>query len=306
MQVTLTQPAESYLQFVDDDEEECKVVDAIKRLTVSAEELSEISGLSISDEGKQSLESELVQLSADWGDHYPVQMLLAANGTELETHVLLSNLEAGSSFQLDGDRGDGGSGTRKEFTILQGDAVTAVMAPAVDSIVLVQVSRSHDGTEGNVLPFLQSEVVRPVLEGRSIFWTKDEAENHYQQWVDYCEGSDKIDSRVATAIEESGQEQVLIYSASDSDERDVPIDNLDQVAVEGKVVFKQEHDPYWGEGKNYESPILENPTWLELTVHANRMMTTTNDLHHVFLEGVEFTGKVQDGSVAVYQFSTGS
>jgi hypothetical protein len=65
------------------------------------------------------------------------------------------------------------------------------------------------------------------------------------------------------------------------------LDNLDEVPIRGKVKFRAGRDEFYGgaASRDYESPVLEDPTWLDLCVHANRMILTTGDEHHCFLEG---------------------
>jgi hypothetical protein len=122
---------------------------------------------------------------------------------------------------------------------------------------------------------------------------------------------DRMDKKIETAIKKSGQKKVfVIYSAYDEDESDNPIDNLNEIAVKGKVVLVGDADEFWGgeTSLDYCSPVLENPTWLEVCVHANRMIQTVRDEHHVFLEGLDKKRrkvKRTDG-VTEYEFSMGS
>jgi hypothetical protein len=89
------------------------------------------------------------------------------------------------------------------------------------------------------------------------------------------------------------------YSAYETNENDVPIDNLHKTAVKGKVMFYQKHNPFYGEGKDYVSKEIRNPTWLEVAKLANDMIRTTGDKTHVFLEGVQ-----KDGSIAYFQMGS--
>jgi hypothetical protein len=91
----------------------------------------------------------------------------------------------------------------------------------------------------------------------------------------------------------------VFYSAYKSDANDVPIDNLDDVPVVGKVQFVQKSD----EG-NYKSEVAFSPTWLQICVFAEEMIRATGDYHHVFLENVRLDGHWED--VWVYKFSMGS
>ena len=103
---------------------------------------------------------------------------------------------------------------------------------------------------------------------------------------------DEMEVVIDEAISASGQdESLVIYSAYDSDENDVPINNLHEVAVEGRVILVQARDKYWGghDSKQYQSEVLENPTWLQVAVCANAMIAVTNDRHHVFLEGLRYS-----------------
>ncbi len=99
------------------------------------------------------------------------------------------------------------------------------------------------------------------------------------------------------------------YSAWGSEEDEFRI-NLDEVAVEGPVIFVQEHDEFWGPGEDYKSELVENPTWLELCLLANDMINVTGDHHHIFLEGVyqlkDKFGVTEKDWVKVYRFSMGS
>lgn len=136
------------------------------------------------------------------------------------------------------------------------------------------------------------------------------------EWRDYKAATRKIDERVDKACKAAGHDKVYVdYSAYESDERDVPIDNLDEVAVPGKVVLVGFADDFFGgkESKNYQSPILNNPTWLEACVHANKMIDVTGDEHHCFLEGFHrkktMDSKVSEAvgqEVEVWEFSMGS
>lgn len=130
-------------------------------------------------------------------------------------------------------------------------------------------------------------------------------------WKAYKEAARKIDARVAEAVRAAGQQLRVDYSASENDENDVPIDNLDEVAVPGKVVLTQERDTFYGgpKSRSYRSVVLENPTWLQVAVCANEMIKVTRDHHHVFLEGLDKKGeeRTETGEViTIYEFSMGS
>ena len=122
---------------------------------------------------------------------------------------------------------------------------------------------------------------------------------------------DKISQRIA--------KEFVIYGANKYDDEGVPIDNLDEIAIEGKVYFFQKYGNVWqecgeeppgkepisvaiseadpqaeieihmyiGKGKDYTSQLVENPTWLEVAQFADDMIRITGDYHHVYLEGIE-------------------
>ena len=58
--------------------------------------------------------------------------------------------------------------------------------------------------------------------------------------------------------------------------------------------------------EDYFLPVLENPTWFEVAVHANAAIIATRDFHHIFLEGVQRTGILNDADVPFYIFAMGS
>lgn len=115
---------------------------------------------------------------------------------------------------------------------------------------------------------------------------------------------DTMNSAIEDAI---GGRAIVFYSAyKTSKSTGDPLNNLNQVAIRGKVILAAPYDDFWGEdGKAYQSEVVEDPTWLEVAVLADAMIRTTKDTHHSFLEGVFPTKKKIDG-VKVYEFSMGS
>lgn len=97
---------------------------------------------------------------------------------------------------------------------------------------------------------------------------------------------------------------LVSYSAFSEDENGIPIDNLDEVAVTGRVRFVCKHDPFFGEGEDYRSDVLENPTWLQVVGCANDMVATTGDEHHIYLEELSELG--EEESVMCYELWMGS
>ncbi len=66
----------------------------------------------------------------------------------------------------------------------------------------------------------------------------------------------------------------------------VDMDDLDKPAVTGRVQFIEWHEGFWGDGEDYVSEVVRNPTWFQVTVFADAMIKTTGDTHHIFLEGI--------------------
>ena len=120
----------------------------------------------------------------------------------------------------------------------------------------------------------------------------------------YAERADAIENKISAAIKGTYKndkekfvdalkravlENVVIYSAYETDQNDLPIDNLDKIPHKGTfVVISTMH---WGD-KNYESDPVTDPTWLELTVLANEAIHVTGDDHHVFFENVTKKGNI--------------
>lgn len=124
---------------------------------------------------------------------------------------------------------------------------------------------------------------------------------------DYSRKLDIIEKRVYKELKKRGCKEVcVIYSAYETDEEGLPVDNLNEIAVKGKCKFVGFADDFWGgkEAQDYTSPVLTDPTWLDLCYYANEMILTTNDHHHVFLEGV-YKIKTKE-NINTYEFSMGS
>jgi hypothetical protein len=152
-------------------------------------------------------------------------------------------------------------------------------------------------TDGDIILIDVDQYVRPMLDG-FIFKTPDEiiTEDKLSMHRD-CVFSD-IDNRVVEFIKsKSGMlDPAVSYSAYRSDQNDIPIDNLDEIAICGKCIIVEDI---------YQSPVVENPTWLDLCLLAEYMIRETEDYHHIFLEGVCKSDQEIDG-VPVYKFCMGS
>ncbi len=119
-----------------------------------------------------------------------------------------------------------------------------------------------------------------------------------EDWDNYGKMLFKMGERID---EKLGSSRHVAYSAYELDEeKNIPIDNLDKIAVEGKVKFVAKRDQFYGgnESKDWESEIINNPTWLDVCVLANNMVQTTKDFHHIFLEGVSVLKREEDLNIA--------
>ena len=107
---------------------------------------------------------------------------------------------------------------------------------------------------------------------------------------------DAIQARVQAAIPKPCH---VIFSAYKETPEGWPLDNLDEVAVEGKACFIDDISDV-----PYRSAVVDNPTWLTVAKLANEMILATEDLHHIFLEAVS-EEEVVDG-VKIVEFVMGS
>lgn len=57
-------------------------------------------------------------------------------------------------------------------------------------------------------------------------------------------------------------------------------------------------------GTDYTSPIVENPTWLQVAILANEMIKTTGDTHHIFLESIQLVK--EENGIKQMEFWMGS
>lgn len=119
--------------------------------------------------------------------------------------------------------------------------------------------------------------------------------------TEYKKRLDHIQNKIRVHL---GEQPAVLYSAYESDARELPIDNLDDTAVHGSVQFHAEHDPFWGDGKAYVSSIIDSPSWLDVSLLANEMIKTTGDYHHRHLESVHVLCE-RDG-VKIARFGMGS
>jgi hypothetical protein len=116
----------------------------------------------------------------------------------------------------------------------------------------------------------------------------------------YACASDAIQNRIKARV---GRKCFVVFSAYTLDADKVPIDNLDEVPITGKVIIRGNRERIHGgqRSKDYESPIMEGPTWLDLCVIANDQMAATRDRDHRYLERVEVVGNMGDIQIAAFR-----
>ena len=98
--------------------------------------------------------------------------------------------------------------------------------------------------------------------------------------------------------------KTISYENKDEGTDWIVTDERDNIAVHGKCQFKYEIHQFFSEknAKNfvYVSPVVIDPTWIDIAKLADNMIQQTGDKHHIFLEGIE---KQDDGT---YEFIMGS
>ncbi|MEM7143590.1 MAG: hypothetical protein AAF591_00555 [Verrucomicrobiota bacterium] len=107
---------------------------------------------------------------------------------------------------------------------------------------------------------------------------------------------DRMQKRLESAI--NGQTEV-IYAAYPTDERGLPIDNLDEIAIRGRI---QVIDDVWDK---YTGEIITDPTWMDLAIEANRMIAANGDTRHKWFENFEVLGS-KNANVTTITLDVGS
>jgi len=83
--------------------------------------------------------------------------------------------------------------------------------------------------------------------------------------------------------------------------------DMNEVAIEGTCRIVMPHD-VWGSdgGEDYASPVVVNPTWIQLAVLADQGIRVCGDYHHIFFENVRCVGIELITGVQTYKFIMGS
>ncbi len=257
--------------------------------------------------GRVKLNQEFFGVLDEWGELYPIELLLNASKYGLSTQMAVKDIQPGNGFEIDGKLGRGKVIMQFQVALIDEE----LERPGKVPYIITHGAESGDG--GRVRLMDENTMVRPLIPSdgfglHSVGSSFDDPEKFVQYKNDqdeYRAAWDAIEGRILEQL--NGEPMHVIYSAYETKENGTPIDNLDEIAVQGRVVLVQDtpYDHEESEYSNYESEVLENPTWLQVALAANKMIATTGDNHHVFLEGVH--GKtVRDDGVKVRSFSMGS
>jgi len=117
---------------------------------------------------------------------------------------------------------------------------------------------------------------------------------------------DDLEEQIGARIRDTlGRDPVVEFAAFDDADDSISTNRLDQIAVESdRAVIVATHNPSWGEGKDFRSKELSNPTWLEIACVADEQIRTTGDFQHVFLEGIDYLETVE--GIDLYHLALGS
>lgn len=259
------------------------------------------------------IRSGLESLGRAWSMEYPVDVLLAINGTGLKSHMRLEEIKVGNGFEVEGPEGNGGMGVRKQWKCCENSK-----KGEIEAMVVFAMDGSERATTTTVMPE-GNKIVQPVYGGpkRSTDFimftpgsripTASELSEKKRQWAESIRASEAIHARVRERMASEPGSQHVSYSAYKEDEHGVPIDNLDEVAVQGKAILASP-PPYEFDNSNreaYQSVVVENPTWLDICVLADAMIRRMGDFDHVSLEAITPTEEDIDG-VPVYYIELGS
>jgi hypothetical protein len=120
---------------------------------------------------------------------------------------------------------------------------------------------------------------------------KDEWEEKYQAII----------ADVCNSIE---GECHVSYSVYDKDANGLPVNNLDNTAIEGKVIVITRANFFLGKDGEYKSQVKVSPSWRELAIIANEIIIKTGDLHHIYFEGFEVVRKKNEITYIELQFGS--
>jgi len=108
----------------------------------------------------------------------------------------------------------------------------------------------------------------------------------------YAAAFDAIQDRLKARL---NRKCCLTFSAFGIDQNKLPIDNLDEVPVPGKIKLHARRGKICGRAfKDFESTVFENPTWLDLCEIAHAQIRRFVGRRHCYLEAADIVDKVGD------------
>jgi hypothetical protein len=305
--------ADELLRDIDDIEAEISRFDGFEPFDQTPHQIGDRS----IPKGRHDLNQEFFAILDVWGELYPIDILLNASENGLSTQMPVKDIAPGNGFEIDGKLGDG-------KVIMQFQVVEIDESLQQPGKVAYRITHGQArGDNGKIRAMDENTLVRPLLPDdffgmNAVGSSFDDPEKFVRYKADqdeYRAASDAIEARIEAAVD---GKVVMIYSAGPYKDNGTPIDNLDDVAVEGPVILVQASDydeddaqadfddePYG----DFESEVLESPTWLTVAVEFNKAVQRTGDYHHSFLEGVYLDKKATEArgdGVKVVRFATGS
>jgi len=247
---------------------------------------------------RNAINNEMKRLFDTWGKDYDPEILLDASTEGVITHRPVYEIAGGKQFSIDGPNGqENGCRIKYMRAQVQGnpDPITAMK-----KVLAIVVS---GGEVNSTVMFDENERVRPHVNFGSYLRTPDE----FKQEIENRTATQSVYDAMYNQVEEDCEPPCHIeFSAYPNDDNDVPINNLNDVAIKGRVVLMD--DGHGGfDGGSYVSAIIEDPTWIQLCYLFNESVKITKDFHHRFLEGVQHDPKVvREDELMVYRFCTGS
>jgi hypothetical protein len=123
--------------------------------------------------------------------------------------------------------------------------------------------------------------------------------------MDHLEFSEKLNQHLG---DKAGLAQFAVDEiAIDGDDVFIPPDFYDklfekvitEIVIQGKIKVLQDYNEYrdyspFKSGRDYESEVLENPSWADLISIANEIIETTKDTAHIKVKGIEVLQKLDD------------
>lgn len=81
-------------------------------------------------------------------------------------------------------------------------------------------------------------------------------------------------------------EYLVHYCLNDEDQNGLPVNNLRDKAISGKVIFDQGDNRCVNDRERFIGKHFTDPTWLDVTIAANDFLNVTDSRRHVYLEDI--------------------